>query len=136
MAKAYELCWINEAFEDRGLDTLPVVLADTGYLAEALSARGSRCGDIVGDEDIHLLLGSLGIRGAHLNPLVGDEDIHLLLRSLGIRGAHLNPLVGDEDIHLQLKPLGRQDTHPSLLVGAELGGALGYTGAGLGASSP
>ena len=49
MAKAYELCWIDEAFEDRGLDTLPVVLADAGYLAEALSARGSRRSDIVGD---------------------------------------------------------------------------------------
>jgi len=42
MAKAYELCWIDEALEDRGLDTLPVVLADAGYLAEALSARGGR----------------------------------------------------------------------------------------------
>ena len=112
MAKAYELCWIDQAFEDRGLDTLPVVLADAGYLAEALSARRSRCGDIV-----------------------GDEDIHLLLRSLGIRGAHLNPLVGDEDIHLQLKPLGRQDTHPSPLVGVWLRGVLGYKGVNLGASS-
>ena len=90
MAKAYELCWIDEAFEDRGLDTLPVVLADAGYLAEALSARGSRRSDIVGDEDIHLLL----------------------------------------------RPLGIQGTHPSPLVGAELGGALGCRGAGLGASSP
>ena len=113
MTEAYELCWIDQAFEDRGLDTLPVVLADAGYLAEALSARRSRCGDIVGDEDIHLLLRSLGIRGAHLTPLVGDEDIHLQLRPLGIQGTHLSPLVG---------------------VGP--GEALGYTGAGLGASSP
>ena len=90
MTKAYELCWIDQAFEDRGLDTLAVVLADAGYLAEALSARGSRCGDIVGDEDIHLLL----------------------------------------------RPLGIQDTHPSPLVGVGPGEALGYRGAGLGASSP
>ena len=90
MAKAYELCWVDQAFEDRGLDTLPVVLADAGYLAEALSTRRSRCGDIVGDEDIHLLL----------------------------------------------RPLRIQDTHPSPLVSAELGGALGHRGAGLGASSP
>ena len=90
MTKAYELCWIDEAFEDRGLDPLAVVLADAGYLAEALSTRRSRCGDIV----------------------------------------------GNEDIHLQLKPLRIQDTHPSPLVSAELGEALGYTGAGLGASSP
>ena len=69
---------------------MPVVLADAGYLAEALSTRRSRCGDIV-----------------------GDEDIHLLLRSLGIQGSH-----------------------PSPLVGVWLRGALGYTGAGLGASSP
>ena len=113
MAKAYELCGIDEALEYRGLDSLPVVLADAGYLAEALSARRSRCSDIVGDEDIHLLLRSLGIRGAHLNPLVGDEDIHFLLRPLRILGTHPNPLVG---------------------VG--LGGALGHRGAGLGASSP
>ena len=54
MAKTHELRGIDEALEDRGLDSLPVVLADAGYLAEALSTRGSRCGDIVGDEDIHL----------------------------------------------------------------------------------
>mgnify|MGYP006944685820 CR=1 FL=1 len=90
MAKAYELCWIDEAFEDRRLDPLAVVLADASYLAEALSARGSRRGDIV----------------------------------------------GDEDIHLELRPLGIRDTHPSLLVSVSLEGALGYTGAGLGASSP
>lgn len=33
MAKAYELRGIDEALEDRGLDSLPVVLADAGYLA-------------------------------------------------------------------------------------------------------
>ena len=54
MAKAYELRGIDEALEDRGLDSLPVVLADTGYSAEAFSSRGRRRGDIVGDEDIHL----------------------------------------------------------------------------------
>ena len=90
MTKAYELCWIDQAFEDRGLDTLPVVLANAGYLAEAFSARGSRRGDIV----------------------------------------------SDEDIHLQLRPLRIQGTHPSPLVGVWLRGALGYTGADLGASSP
>ena len=85
MAKAYELCWINEALEDRGLDSLPVVLADAGYLAEALSARGSRRGDIVGDEDIHLLLRPLGRQGTHLSPLVSAE----LEGGLGYRGADL-----------------------------------------------
>ena len=90
MAKVYELCWIDEAFEDRGLDSLPIVLADAGYMAEALSSRRCRCGYIV----------------------------------------------GDEDIHLELRPLGIRDTHPSLLVSVSLEGALGYTGAGLGASSP
>ena len=54
MAKAYELRGIDEALEDRGLDSLAVVLADAGYLAEAFSSRGCRRGDIVGDEDIHL----------------------------------------------------------------------------------
>ena len=113
MTKAYELCWINEAFEDRGLDPLAVVFADTGYLAEALSTRGSRCGDVV-----------------------GDEDIHLLLRPLGRQSTHPSPLIGDEDIHLQLKPLGIRDTHPSPLVGVWLRGVLGYKGVNLEASSP
>ena len=54
MAKTYELSGIDEALEDRGLDSLAVVLADAGYLAEAFSSRGCRRGDIVGDEDIHL----------------------------------------------------------------------------------
>ena len=54
MAKAYELRGIDEALEDRGLDSLAVVLADAGYLTEAFSSRGCRRGDIVGDEDIHL----------------------------------------------------------------------------------
>jgi len=54
MAKAYELRGIDEALEDRGLDSLAVILADAGYLAEAFSSRGCRRGDIVGDEDIHL----------------------------------------------------------------------------------
>ena len=54
MSKAYELRGIDEALEDRGLDSLPVVLADAGYLAEAFSSRGCRCGDNVGDEEIHL----------------------------------------------------------------------------------
>ena len=90
MAKVYELCWIDQAFEDRRLDPLAVVLADASYLAEALSTRRSRCGDIV----------------------------------------------GDEDIHLEPRPLGIRDTHPSLLVSVSLEGALGYTGADLGASSP
>ena len=54
MAEAYELCGIDEALEDRGLDSLAVVLADAGYLAEAFSSRRCRRGDIVGDEDIHL----------------------------------------------------------------------------------
>ena len=71
MAKVYELCWIDQAFEDRRLDPLAVVLADASYLAEALSARESRRGDIVGDEDIHLLLRPLGIQDTHPSPLVG-----------------------------------------------------------------
>ena len=54
MAKAYELRGIDEALEDRGLDSLAVILADAGYLAESFSSRGCRRGDIVGDEDIHL----------------------------------------------------------------------------------
>ena len=54
MAEAYELRGIDEALEDRGLDSLAVILADAGYLAEAFSSRGCRRGDIVGDEDIHL----------------------------------------------------------------------------------
>ena len=54
MAKAYELRGIDETLEDRGLDSLAVVLADAGYLAKAFSSRGCRRGDIVGDEDIHL----------------------------------------------------------------------------------
>lgn len=53
MPKAYELRGIDEALEDRGLDSLAVVLADAGYLAEAFSSRGCRRGDIIGDEDIH-----------------------------------------------------------------------------------
>ena len=85
MAKAYELCWIDQAFEDRGLDTLPVVLADAGYLAEAFSARGCRCCDIVGDEDIHLQLRPLRIRGTHPSPLVGAE----LGGVLGYKGVNL-----------------------------------------------
>ena len=85
MTKAYELCWIDEAFEDRGLDPLAVVLADAGYLAEALSARGSRRSDIIGDEDIHLLLRPLGIRDTHLSLLVSVS----LEGALGHRGADL-----------------------------------------------
>ena len=54
MTKAYELRGIDEALEDRGLDSLAVILADAGYLAESFSSRGCRRGDIVGDEDIHL----------------------------------------------------------------------------------
>ena len=38
MAKTYELSGIDEALEDRGLDSLAVVLADAGYLAEAFSS--------------------------------------------------------------------------------------------------
>ena len=85
MTKAYELRWIDEALEDRGLDPLPVVLADASYLAEALSSRRSRCGDIVGDEDIHLLLRPLGIQGSHPSLLVG-----VWLRGvLGYKGVNL-----------------------------------------------
>lgn len=85
IAKTYELRGIDEALENRGLDSLAVVLADAGYLAEAFSSGGCRRGDIVGDEDIHLELRPLGIRDTHPSLLVSV----LLRGGLGYKGAGL-----------------------------------------------
>ena len=52
-AEGYQLCWIEQAFENRVLDTLTIIQTRFGHLAQPAFTAFARGGNVVSDEHLH-----------------------------------------------------------------------------------